>query len=58
MTKEARKAQDAADHAHAEEALIAAAEQAEKPAPKLVKTQPVKPANTASATAYNGRRYA
>lgn len=34
-----------------EEALIAAAEQAEKPAPKLVKTQPVKPANTANATA-------
>lgn len=34
-----------------EEALIAAAEQAEKPAPKLVKTQPVKPASTANATA-------
>lgn len=34
-----------------EDALVAAAEQAEKPATKLVKTQPVKPANAANATA-------
>lgn len=40
-----------ANNERGEEALVAAAEQAEKPATKLVKTQPLKPANTANATA-------